>query len=276
MHFTDPSKYGIRFRLENREKFNAMHLGNAKRAPKQYNLSRLAARKLNRRNSIDVEHCSPSSITRVIVSKKKMTRTTRILTHCEEQPLALEESAGEKTMKDEIKEALRKIRGFGLLMREFRGDMLASRSKSLCKSKRPRKDRRGKKDPDSVLRSNQPSEDPDDAQRRTSFEKLFEQDSIKPRRESILQTFNNISSFVSALMKEAPNSQEAKERRNANEDCKEVPEETVSAARKRSSFYSNLSEGSLTDSNGSESSEEEADRPSAKLPRSAVRTKAGY
>ncbi len=247
-HYSDLSQYGITFRLEHCEKFNAMHLSGSRRAVNQYRLSKLAAHGLNRRNSIDVEHCSPSSIIRMTVSKKKMKRTTRMLTQqgadskrntISPLELGLSSQPVAEGPHGEIKGALRKIRGFGLLMHEFRGDLSpAIRSKSAAKTAK------SKKDSPPPVKSGDASAQDDDTERRMSFEKLFDQDRVKPRRESIIQTFNNITRFVSALMKEGP------EEQRLGEDTKGLPNDSDEIIR-RSSYYSKLSEGSLTDSDGS-------------------------
>jgi len=229
----NPYKFGIAYTFEQHEKYNGTHLSGKKTtARKACCLSKISNRKLSRRNSIDLEHCSPSSITRVIVSKKKLERNQKLLIGKDDAYEKCFSNNNEMTVKEKAKESLKQIRAFGLYMRELRGDMIYNRSKS-ANRKKQQKTERGSASETAMTLSAKKDHDTKDS----TIEKIFKEDIIRPRRDSIVQAFNNITSFVKSLM------MMDKIEEKPIEESKEV----IKPTRKCSSFYSNLSEGSLTD-----------------------------
>ena len=231
---TNPSKYGIAFILEQREQSNAIHMVKKKAMVKQYCFSTLAASKLSRKNSIVLENSSPSSITRLIVSKKKLVRNQKLLLGLDPISEENDEQLTSKTsFKERAKNALRKIRALGLLMLEFRGDNITPRCQDVDEADCEMTSVKLKTDT-----NNSVNEKP---VKKSSIDKIFSEDKVRPRKDSIIQTFDNITTFVKSLF----SSNKVQEPKEENKEDDMLPR-----LRRMSSYYDSLSEGSLTDEDG--------------------------
>lgn len=149
------------------------------------------------------------------ISKKKFERNRMNLKRNESRPVKEEEKEKVWSAKDVVKDALMKIHSLGLLMRELRGKEANKRARSMGGRKRARNI--------SLL-----------VKHETKVNEREEAEIAHgARKNSIAKVYETITSFVKTLLKET------------KKDDKEVvkPLET----RRRSSYYSNLSEGSITE-----------------------------
>lgn len=231
--YSNPSKIGIRFNLVQREQSNAIHHGKSKNLINQ--IGEVAKKTLSRKNSIHLENLSPSRITRVIVSEKKMRKASMNVNIVLEDTHFADKTA---VLQDIAREALRKIRHYGLYLRELRSDITNAISKSEKKIKAKPKDKSClSSNAIPILLTDEFAEPQEDEITATNLGNLFAASSIRPRKESVIQTFNNISNFVDSLLNDEPQATSKVSH----------PFDNDRGVRRRSSFYDELSEGSLTE-----------------------------
>lgn len=231
-HYSNPSKIGIKFNLVQHEQSNPVYFSNSK---KKKCIINIPYQKLSRKNSIHMENSSPSSFSRKTVSEKKLYKL----------PNLKPEEKNYSVPSQKVRDALKKIRQYGLFFRELRGELNSSRSKSAERNGKVQKTNQGEKiqtetscsplyDPTLFSENKNITEKNmnEEKERHSSIEKMFAEDIVRPRKESVLQTFQNISAFVDTLMKD-------------NKPF--VNEEDDFDVRRHSSYYQRLSEGSITD-----------------------------
>eukprot|EP00826_Nyctotherus_ovalis_P008363 TRINITY_DN12163_c0_g1_i1.p1 TRINITY_DN12163_c0_g1~~TRINITY_DN12163_c0_g1_i1.p1 ORF type:complete len:252 (+),score=42.69 TRINITY_DN12163_c0_g1_i1:174-929(+) len=214
-------KYGIAFVLKQREQSNVPRMVRHKIETEPCRTSNTPSKHRafpfpNKRVMHENVLCSPSGIKRMTISKKKFERNKMNLKKIEGRPAKEEEKGKVWSAKDLTKDALMKIHSLGLLMRELRGKKVNKRAKSMDGRKRTRNI--------SLLAKHE--------MRVNEREEVEVMHGI--RKNSIAKVYETITNFVKTLLKETKKG-----------DDKEVGKPLKT--RRRSSYYSNLSEGSITE-----------------------------
>ncbi len=213
----------VQFSFENRDEANNRHCGGQRKSLKPDSDRTGAGKRVS-------PAPSAGSVRMTRSEKKKQSKMADISSRNPGVNSNLPQGAAVTSGRVLVHEALRKIRSFGLLMREMRdGHCVAPLSaapssqqqESLCG-----------KDDESVLS--------------VSCAENNKERIVAPRKESILEAFDNITTFVQTLMKD-----------DATEAGKGTSENTIIAMgeckcdverrQRLSSFYSSLSDGSLTE-----------------------------
>lgn len=224
------SKYGIAFVLNQREQSNAPKMVRQRREVDSKclisvpNKQVFPSKKFSSKANIDT--CSPSNIKRMLISKKKFERNRRMTGIFKNNAIKKEAESKAKLAKNSVKNALNKIHSFGLLMKSLRGTRVNKRAKSAGGKKRTRNVFPIGYQKAEQAKTHEPEEIP-----KVTHSK---------RKKSILQVYETITSFVKTLLKDTKNSDESLP---MNKFTAMKPVST----RRRSSYYSNISEGSLTE-----------------------------